>query len=256
VTDGPAAVAPRLGPPTATQRNVVFGVLGATVVLGWIGDALWASLVDRNPLLLIVLNAKPRYLVLTVNQLDPWVYYPVATLRLLGTKPLVWLIGAWYGHRAVEWAEARSRRGAGILRWVERHFGRFGWVIIAITSNNAVCLLAGAAGFSLVWFMVLAVTGTVVRLWLIAVVGDVLGDVIADLIEIVVANRPAVVALSVAVVLGGLWWQHRRGRSTLDGLADLEHTMDAGERPAKRPEDGNEGNGDPGTNAPGPEDRG
>jgi membrane protein YqaA with SNARE-associated domain len=256
VTDGPAAVAPRLGPPTATQRNVVFGVLAATVVFGWIGDALWASLVDRNPLLLIVLNAKPRYLVLTVNQLDPWVYYPVATFRLLCTKPLVWVIGAWYGHRAVEWAGARSPRGAGILRWVERHFGRFGWVVIAITSNNAVCLLAGSAGFSLVWFMVLAVAGTLVRLWLIDVVGARLASPIDEVITFVVDNRPAVVALSIAVVLGGLWWQHRRGRSTLDGLADLEHTMGAGERPAKRPEDGNEGNGDPGANAPGSEGRG
>ncbi len=202
------------------------GIIGTTIVLGWIGDAVWASLVDRNPLALILLNAKPRYLVLTVNQLDPWVYYPVATARLLVTKPLVWLIGAWYGHRAVAWAEARSRRGARLLRWVERHFGRFGWVVIAITSNNAVCLLAGAAGFSLFWFMVLAVAGTLVRLWLISLVGDVFGGAIDEVIAFVVANRPAVVAASIVVLLAGLAWQHRRGRSGLDDLADLDQAMD------------------------------
>ena len=76
---GPGGV-PHLGPPTALRRNLVIGAIGATIVLGWIGDAFWASLVDRNPLALILLNAKPRYLLLTVNDLDPWVYYTVATV--------------------------------------------------------------------------------------------------------------------------------------------------------------------------------
>ena len=53
-----------------------------------------------------------------------------------------------------------------MLRFVERHFGRWGWAVIAITSNNFVCLVAGATGFSLGWFMVLAVAGTLARLWL------------------------------------------------------------------------------------------
>ena len=71
-----AVAGPRLGPPTPLQRNLVFGTIGATIVLGWIGDALWASLVDRHPLTLILLNAKPRYLVLTVNALDGLTYTP------------------------------------------------------------------------------------------------------------------------------------------------------------------------------------
>ncbi len=213
-------------PPTRRRRNAVFTIIGATIVLGWIGDALWASLVDTHPLALILLNAKPRYLVLTVNDLDPWVYYPVATFRLLITKPLVWLVGAWYGDRAVGWAERRSAHGASVLRWVERHFGRFGWLVIAITSNNLVCLLAGSAGFSLAWFMVLAIAGTLVRLWIFSVVGDVFSDLISEIIIFVGDHRAAVVGLSVAVVLGGLWWQHRSGRSSLDDLIDLEHTVE------------------------------
>lgn len=225
----PASASPpgrRLGPPTPLQRNLVFATIGATIVLGWIGDALWASLVDRHPLALILLNAKPRYLVLTVEQLDAWVYYPVATFRLLATKPLVWMVGAWYGDRAVGWAENRSARGASLLRWVERHFGRFGWLVIAITSNNAVCLLAGSAGFSLVWFMVLAIVGTLVRLWIFAVIGDVFSDLIGELIAFVGDHRAAVVAASIVIVLGGLWWQHRTGRSSLDDLVELEQATD------------------------------
>ena len=34
------------------------------------------------------------------------------------------------------------------------------------------------------------------------------------------------VAVAIAVVLVGLWWQHRSGGSELDELADLEHAVE------------------------------
>ncbi|MCU1357848.1 MAG: sulfurtransferase [Acidimicrobiales bacterium] len=222
----PLGSAARIEPPPPWQRNAVFATIGFTIVLGWVGDALWAGLVDKHPLTLIALNAKPRYQLLTVNDLDAWTYYTFTTLRLLCTKPLVWLVGAWYGDRAVGWAEQRSKRGAGLIRWVERHFGRWGWVAIAITSNNVMCLLAGAAGFSLGWFMLLAVVGTVARLWLVRLFGARFTKPINDVIGFVGDHRLAVIAASIAVVVGGLWWQHRAGRSSLDDLASLERAVE------------------------------
>lgn len=221
---------PFLGPPPRWQRNAVFAIIGAAIVIGWIGDALWASLVDRQPLLLIVLNAKPRYLILTVNQLPDWQFYPVALFRLLITKPLVWLVGAWYGPRAMQWAENRSARGGRLVRWMERHFGRWGWVIIAITSNNVVCLMAGSAGFSLAWFMVLAVASTLVRLYLIGLLGEAFTGPIDSIIEFVAANRSVIVAASIAFVLIGIWWQRRHGGSEFDEFAALEASMSEDDR--------------------------
>lgn len=217
---------PTLGPPRPWQRNAVFAAIGAAIVAGWIGDALWAGLVDAHPLGLIALNAKPRYQLLTVNNLDAWTFYSFTTARLVVTKPLVWLVGAWYGHRAVAWAEQRSPRGAKAIGWVEARFGRFGWLVVLITSNNVVCLLAGSASFPLGWFLVLAVAGTLVRLWAIDVVGERFNGPIDEIIGFVGDHRIVVVTLSVAVVAGGLWWQHRAGRSQLDELADLERAVD------------------------------
>ncbi len=174
----------------------------------------------------MALNAKPRYQVLTVNRLDPWTYYLFTTFRLLCTKPLVWLVGAWYGDRAVGWAEQRSPRGAGLIRWVERHFGRFGWAATLVTSNNVMCLLAGSTGFSLAWFLVLAVTGTVFRLWAVRLFGARFTGPIDDVVAFVGDHRIPILVASIAVVLGGLWWQHRAGRSQLDELADLERAVD------------------------------
>lgn len=215
-----------LVPPSDRHRNLVFGAIAAAIVLGWVGDALWASLVDRHPLALILLNAKPRYLILTVNDIDAWAFYPVATARLVVTKPLVWLVGAWYGPRAMVWAEERSERGGRVLRFAERHFARWGWLIVLITSSNPVCLMAGAAGFPLAGFLVLAVVGTVARLVVLDVVGDALAQPIDLVVDWVGDHRTLVVALSIAVVVGGLTWQHRHRRSGLDELRSLEQATD------------------------------
>lgn len=216
--------------PPAWQRNLVFGVIGATIVAGWVGDALWASLVDRSPLTLIALNSKPRYLLLTVNELQPWVYYPFATFRLLATKPLVWLVGSWYGPRAMEWAERRSPRGGRVVRWMERHFPRYGALIVLITSNNLVCLLCGSTGFPLVWFMVLAIGGTLVRLWLIDLLGEAFTKPIDQFVGWVGDHRLPIVIASITLVVVGIWWERRHGGSELDEFAALEHAMEDDER--------------------------
>lgn len=220
-----AAEGAHLPPPKAWQRNAVFAAIGVTIVLGWIGDALWASLVDRRPLALIMLNAKPRYLLLTVNELSPWVFYPFATFRLVVTKPLLWLVGAWYGPRAMRWAERRSARGGRVVRWAERHFTRLGWLIVLVTSNNVVCLLAGSAGMHLGRFLALAVVGTLVRLWLVDLLGEALERQIDQVIGWVTDHRPLVVAASLTVVVVMLLLERRSHHTELDELASLEDAV-------------------------------
>lgn len=212
--------------PTRMHRNLVFGAIGTAIVLGWVGDVFWGSLVDRSPLTLLLLNAKPRYQLLVVNQLAPAVFYPVALVRLLVTKPLVWLVGAWYGPRSVAWIAERSERTGQFVRWTQRHFKRFGWLVMLVTTSNPVCLLAGSVGYPLYKLMGLAVIGTLVRLWAVDVVGGALSDQIEWVIDWVVDHRVLVVAVSAAVVIGGIAWQRRSGGSALDDLTSLEHAME------------------------------
>jgi len=217
---------PHLPQPTRWHRNVVFGAIGTAIVLGWIGDAFWASLVDRSPLTLLLLNAKPRYLILTVNELDPRVFYPVALVRLVITKPLLWLVGAWYGPRTVEWVAARYERTARLIRWVQRHFARFGWAIMLVTTTNAVCLLAGSVGYPLAGLLAYAVIGTLIRLVLIDLLGRVLSDQIDWFIGWVIDHRIQVIIASIVVVVVGIAWQRRHGGSALDELASLEDAVE------------------------------
>lgn len=221
----PATAAP-LPPPTKTQRNLVFGAIGAAIVLGWIGDAFWASLVDRSPLTLLLLNAKPRYQLLVTNELAAWIFLPVALARLLCTKPLLWLTGGWYGPRAVDWIGGRSERGGRLVRWAQRNFPKRGWIVMCITTSNPVCLLAGSVGYPLARLMIWAVIGTTVRLVAVMVVGDIFSDAISAFTGWVVDHRVPVVLLSITVVVVGLWWQRRRGTSALDDLVSLEDAVE------------------------------
>lgn len=217
-----ASLGGRLPPPKPWQRNAAFGIVGATIVAGWIGTALFSTLIDRHPLVLITLNATPKYLILTVNELDPWTYYLVATIRFMVTKPLVWLIGGWYGERAVAWAARRSERSAVLLRWVEGQFSRLGWFIVPVTSSNPVCLLAGSTGFPLVPFLALALAGTLVRLAIYDAFGERFQDPIDRIVQVVVDHRVPVAIVCIAVVVGGIVIQRRRGTSPFDVFADLE----------------------------------
>lgn len=218
--------ASHLPPPTPLRRNVVFGAIAAAIVLGWVGDALWGSLIDRSPLTLLLLNAKPRYQLLVVNELEPWVFYPVALLRLLITKPLLWLVGAWYGPRAVDWISGRSERSGRMIRWVQGRFHRFGWVIMIITTSNPICLLAGSVGYPLAWLMVWAVIGTLIRLYAVDVVGGALSEQISWFVDWVVDHRVLVVAMSITVVVTAVLLQRRRGTSALDELQSLEDAVE------------------------------
>ncbi|MCU1368818.1 MAG: hypothetical protein JWO77_12 [Ilumatobacteraceae bacterium] len=217
----PVAAAP-LPPPTKRRRNLVFGTIGLAVVLGWVGDVFWASLVDRSPLLLILLNAKPRYQILATNQLPVAIFLPVALARLVCTKPLLWLVGGWYGPRMSGWVDKRSERAGRLVLWAQRNFPKRGWMVMCITTSNPVCLLAGSVGYPLIRLMIWAVIGTTIRLVAVIIVGDIFSDAISAFISWVVDHRVPILLLSAAVVLGGIWWRRRRGISPLDELAALE----------------------------------
>ena len=215
-------LAGRLSPPEPWQRNAVFVFLGSTVVMGWIGSAIWATLVDRHPLWLLGLNATPKFLVLTTNSLDWWSYYGVGLVRNVITKPFMWLMGAWYGERAIAWAARQSDQAAQVIRWLQARFDRIGWLVVPFVSNNPVCLLAGSTGMPLLLFLGLAVAGTLTRLWLYRMFGATFSGPLDQFTNLVTTYRIPVAAASVVAVLGVLWWQHRRGRGGLGNLGQLD----------------------------------
>ena len=102
----------RKRPPGRHTLKILLVPIVVLVVLNNVGDMIQPTLVDTHPLLLVAMNARNRNLILVTNHLDAWSYYIVATLRLLLSDPLFFLIGYWYGDTAIAWMESERRRTA------------------------------------------------------------------------------------------------------------------------------------------------
>ena len=125
-------------------------------------------------------------------------------MRLVVSDPLFFLLGYWYGDAAVEWMERRTRTWGQMLRQIEKWFGKAAYPIVFIAPNNYICLFAGAAGMSIRAFVVLNVTGSMFRLWLVRVFGQAFEapiDVVVDWIGDNRAHPPR---------------RHRRARPRVD----------------------------------------
>lgn len=166
-----AAPTTRTPPSPHTLKLLVAPVI-FLVICSNVANVLWPTLHDTHPLLLIALSSINRYLILVSDQLDPVSYYAVGTMRLLVSDPLFFLLGYWYGDRALQWMDTRAPSYGPMLRRFQTLFGKAAWPLVLIAPNNFVSLFAGAAGMRIWLFFAVNLVGTVGRLYLIRVLGD------------------------------------------------------------------------------------
>ncbi|MBK5224589.1 MAG: hypothetical protein JJE52_17280 [Acidimicrobiia bacterium] len=195
-------------------------------IIANVGDALMPTLVDTHPLLLISMNARNRNLALTTNLLDPIPYYLVGFVRLVLSDPLFYLLGWFYGDAAVKWIERNTKTLGDTIRWVEKHFSRFGVPLVVAVPNNWICLFAGASGMRPAVFIAANVTGTIARLYLIRVIGNFFSGPIDWLLEQIAAYRLPLLALSIGAVAFTFFSERRRGTGELEGLTNLPDELE------------------------------
>jgi membrane protein DedA with SNARE-associated domain len=187
-------------------------------------------------LLLIILNARTRNLVLVVNQVDSVSFYVVGTLRLLVSDPLFYLLGYYYGDRAVAWIERRSKTWARWTREFEDLYRKAAYPLVFIAPNNPICLLAGSSGMRPSVFVALNVAGTIARLYLITLFGEAFEEPINWVLDFIKEYRWYLLALTVGIVLISTWRQARSGGTEVHDLVHLEEELE-GEGGAGSPED-------------------
>ena len=214
---------PRLG-----RRHLTLLIVPilAMVVASYIADALWPDLVTSNPLLLIGLSAKNRYLVLVVNHVSTLWFFVVGTLRLLLPDPFFFALGWFYGEAALTWMERRTPTTGRYMRTVEGWFGKWGAPLVVLFPNNNMCLVAGAAKMHPVKFAALNIVGTISRLLMIQVVGDVFSGPIDSLLGFIANWRIPLLVMSISLV--AIFWisELRRGRKEIDAFRELEDAAD------------------------------
>ena len=196
------------------------------VIASNIGDALAPTLVVKHPLWLMALNARNRNLVLVTNQVDAVPYYVVGTFRLVLSDPLFYLLGYFYGDAAVRWMERRAPTYGRLMRSAERWFAVAAWPLVFIAPNNYICLFAGAAGMPVAAFVILNVSGTLVRLYLIRVVGDIFASPIDSILGFIQDYRIPLLLVTVAFVGFSVWNEHRLGKGEIGSLTHLEEELE------------------------------
>jgi len=222
-------------PPRRLSRRTLSLIIGLIIVLvigGMIGDALAPTLVNEHPLWLITLNARNRNLVLVVNQVDAVPYYLVGGFRLLLSDPLFYILGYYYGDTATSWMERQAPTYGRMMRTAERWFGVAAYPLVFLAPNNYICLFAGAAGMSIPVFLTLNVTGTIFRLWIIQVLGNIFDKPIDAVLGFIQDYRVPLLILSVGLVVFSVWNERRQGgESEIAGLRHLEDELESEAEP-------------------------
>lgn len=218
------AAAPFIPPRWA--RNVVVAVIVTAVVTGWIGAAFAPTLVARHPLLLVLLNSTNRYLILATNQLDSVSFYSAALLRRVVPTIAFFLLGTWYGLRAVNWLEQRDPKGGELVKVVERLFGRYGWWVVAVAPMTITCLLAGAARLRARRLIPLVIVSIAVRLVVLRQLGQAFSGPVDSVVGWIDRYRGPLLVVSVGSVAFVVWSQRRRRAASIEALAALDDDLD------------------------------
>ena len=218
-------------PPGRHTLKILVAPIIVLIVISNVGDALAPKLVEDNPLLLIAMNARNRNLILVTNQLDALSYYGVATIRLLLSDPLFFLIGYWYGDTALTWMEQRTKSYGSMLRQWEKWFGKAAYPLVFIAPNNVVCLFAGAAGMGVATFFILNITGTFARLYLIRWLGEAFERPIDEVLDFIARYRGPLLIVSITFFTVMMVRELRQGREDIEALEDAVEEDEAASDP-------------------------
>jgi membrane protein DedA with SNARE-associated domain len=200
--------------------------ISCLVVASMVGSALAPTLIVEHPAWLLVLDARIRHVLLVANQLDAVPYYLIGTLRLTLADPLFYLLGYWYGEAALAWVDNNSGSVGRLLRVVERFFGKASYPLVFLAPNNYICLFAGASRMTPPVFLVLNVSGTVTRLVLLRLLGDVLEDPLDTVLDFIARNQLRLTLLTIGLVIAQAAWEKRRGTGELEAISELEDRIE------------------------------
>jgi membrane protein DedA with SNARE-associated domain len=200
--------------------------ISCLVVASMVGSALAPTLVVEHPVWLLTLDARIRHVLLVANQIDAVPYYLIGTLRLTLADPLFYLLGYWYGEAALAWVEAQAGSVGRLLRVVERFFGKASYPLVFLAPNNYICLFSGASRMPPPVFLALNISGTITRLVLLRLLGDVLEDPLDTVLDFIARNQLRLTLLTIGLVIAQAAWEKRKGTGELEGISELEERIE------------------------------
>lgn len=217
--------------PDPRVLSVLIGLIVLFWILGTVANALAPTLIADHPLVLVALEPRNRYLLLTAGRVDLVPYVVFATFRRIASDPVYYALGALYGDRSIRWMERQAgARGARFVRFAERGYRRFSRLAVFFFPGLLVCVMAGATGMKLRTFLLWNLTGTVAAVIALRLFADQLEDPVLAVTDWIDERQGVLTIVSIGLVVAYLAVQRRRGNSELDAIRDLE-TLDDPELP-------------------------
>jgi membrane protein DedA with SNARE-associated domain len=198
-------------------------------VAGIVANAILPTLIAEAPALVPAMTTRADRLLLVAPLLPAEVFLSIALVRELIGDPLFYLFGRRYGDVGIRWIEQRTGPDSRWLRTVERLFRRAAYVVVAVWPINAVCLLAGATKMRPFPFFALNITGTVVRIGLIFMIGDLLEDPIRELVSFITRYQWWLTGITFTLAAVSLARQGLRGRAAVQTVDELQDELVAAE---------------------------
>jgi membrane protein DedA with SNARE-associated domain len=199
------------------------------VILGNVGNALTFSLIKDHPLGLLFLDARNRNLLAVAGRTDLWPYLVVGSLRRMASDPLFFLLGHWYGHTALRWAERQLGAGGFLVGITHEWFRRAALVVVFFFPGAVVCVLAGASRMKVWMFLAANVLGTLTMVLLMRELAFAFEEPIDRFLDFTDRNVKWMTAGTIAAVAGVVLYQRSRGTGELQELQELAREVESDE---------------------------
>lgn len=186
--------------------------------MGVAAAAFTPVLVRDHPVLLLVLESRNRYLLLVAAKVSLEVFLVVGVLRRFASDPFYFLLGRWYGDRAIDYVARNTAGDGGWIHRVVGGFERFADPLVLLFPGALVSVLAGAGAMSLRRFVALNVVGSlgaVLGLWWLA---ETAAGTVSQIVAFNDRNADWLTAVFVVVVAVWLLWSARGGGSPVEEL--------------------------------------
>ena len=150
-------------------------------VVGTITGGAAPELLEKHPLLLVLGAPRYRWIVLVAPKVNALVLIIVAWLRLLLSDPVYFLIGWYYGDKAMIFFE--SLLGKQAMDSTRRFFQRATWILSAFAAGPVICAIAGLARVKPKRFFTLDIIGTLIISILLRLFAEALREPLQTLID-------------------------------------------------------------------------
>jgi membrane protein DedA with SNARE-associated domain len=223
--------------PSRRKLQLLIGAIVVLAIAGTTATALTPRLATRDPLVLIMLEARNRNLVLA-RHVDLVPFILVGTIRRMISDPLYWLLGVWYGDKAIRWIEEKAGGGA-FVRVTEQFFAKAAYPMVFLFPGAVVCALAGATGMPFPAFLATNLAGTVTMVVLLRLAGDALSGPVDAVLRFFDRNMVTMTAITIALVVLSIVLNRAQGKAELPSVDELEKELegDATEGEAAAPRD-------------------